>query len=197
MNRDVLRKILFILLPIIAVAGLLIYFFASISAGVVPADFTAARGQAAGVSQDIVNLTGDTASKIEQIGKIQSSGTADQILNLIDDARSTNKAAYDKAFDLSHDLQEMAGSLNDVRQPRQQLGYEAVALELSLVSEFISYTSSLNNFMDIISKAATNGNQYSQKAVDDAVKDINQKAVMINTLNQNFIDKMAAFDKAS
>lgn len=192
-----LKRALIILLPILIVVGLLIYFFSSLRTNAVPADFTAARERAAAISQDIVNFTSDTVKKIESTGQMGTNEGADRILAIINAARSSNEAAYEKAFDLSRTLQQMVESLNNVGYPRQQLGYEAVALELSLVSELISYTNSLNDFLNVLAKSALNGGGENQKAVSNALKIVNQKANLINILNKNFTDKMIAFDQAS
>ncbi len=191
-----LKRISIILLPILIVIGLLIYFASSMDGGVVPADFTAARQKAAAASQEIVNLTRDTGKKIELANQAENEGDFDRLTNLIGEARSSNTVAYQKAFDLSKSIQSMAESLSGVRSVRQQMGYEAVALELSLVSEFISYTESLNDFLNNVGKSILDRNSINQKAVTDSLNKVNQKVEVINTLNQNFMDKMAAFDRA-
>jgi len=195
MNKTTLERLALILVPILVIVGLFIYFFSSMQTNVVPADFTAARQKAAAVSQDIVTLTGETGQKISQANLIQNGGNVNELLSLINGAKTTNATAYQKAFDLSHTLQQMAESLNTVQQPRQQLGYEAVALELSLVSEFISYTGTLNDFLNNLSNAVLDKNPVSRKMAEDSLKSVNQKADLINTLNKNFQDKMTAFDQ--
>jgi len=195
MNKTTLERLALILVPILVIVGLFIYFFSSMQTNAVPADFTAARQKAAAVSQDIVTLTGETGQKISQANLIQNGGNVNELLSLINGAKTTNATAYQKAFDLSHTLQQMAESLNTVQQPRQQLGYEAVALELSLVSEFISYTGTLNDFLNNLSNAVLDKNPVSRKMAEDSLKSVNQKADLINTLNKNFQDKMTAFDQ--
>ncbi|MGC9603012.1 MAG: hypothetical protein ABSF47_00900 [Minisyncoccia bacterium] len=196
MDKTTLERLALILVPLLVIIGLFIYFFSSMQTNAVPADFTAARQKAAAVSEDIVTLTGETGQKISQANLIQNGGNVNELLNLINGAKATNATAYQKAFDLSHTLQQMAESLNTVQQPRQQLGYEAVALELSLVSEFISYTGTLNDFLNNLSNAVIDQNPVSRKMAEDSLKSVNQKADFINTLNKNFQDKMTAFDQA-
>ena len=190
-----MKKVSFVIVPMLAVVALLVYFINSLDGGVVSADFTATRQKAASISENIVNLTTDTTKKIEAANKIQNAGNTDQLLALINEAKALNSTAYQKAFDLSNALQQMAESLNNVGSSRQQIGYEAVALELSLVSEFISYTGSLNDFLDILTKSVITGNPANPKAISDALGTVNQKANFINSLNANFLEKMAAFDQ--
>lgn len=191
------KKIISITLAIIVVVGLFIYLLSSLQNNVIPADFTAARQQAALISQDIVNLTNDTVNRIESANRAEIGGNPDQLTNLIGDAKSKNATAYQKAFDLSKAIQRMAESLNGVHSVRQRLGYEAVALELSLISEFISYTESLNDFLNSVFRYVSDSSPVNQKAEIDALNKVNQKVNLINDLNRNFVDKMAAFDQAS
>jgi hypothetical protein len=194
-ESQTLRKLAIVAGAVIIVIGLIIYFLNSFQGGVVSADFTASRQKAASISQGIVNLTGETSRKISEANIVQGGNNVNQLLDLINEAKKTNAAAYQKAFDLSSALREMAGSLNGVGQTRQQLGYEAVALELSLVSEFISYTGTLNDFLNNLSKAVLDQNSASRKAAEDALKIVNEKTILINGLNGSFLEKMSAFDR--
>jgi hypothetical protein len=195
MGGQALRKIAIVTGAIIIIVGLIIYFLNSFQGGVVSAEFTSARQKAASISQEIVNLTSETSRKISEANIVQKGGGVNQLLELINQAKMTNAAAYQKAFDLSRALQEMASSLGGVGQGRQQIGYEAMALELSLVSEFISYTDTLNNFLNNLSKAVIDQNPASRRAAEDAIKNVNQKAELINNLNRDFLQKMSVFDQ--
>ena len=90
----------------------------------------------------------------------------------------------------------MAESLKGVQSVSQQIGFEAVAMELSLVSEFISYTGTLNDFLNNLAKSVSNGTA-NGGTIGDNLRDINNRVVLINALNRNFADKMAAFDRYS
>jgi hypothetical protein len=195
MEKAMIRKVVIITAPILIVIGLLMYFFTSFQTDVIPADFTAAREKAAATSQDIVTLTSETAKKIELANQAELKGNAQQLMSFIDDAKISNATAYQKAFELSGALQQMAGSLTTVRNPRQQACYEAVALELSLTSEFISYTDALNNFLNALTNSFLERNPANQKVLENALKAVNDKISLVNDLNKNFNDKMAAFDQ--
>jgi hypothetical protein len=197
MERVLLKKVAIVAAPILIIIGLLIYFFGSLQTNAIPADFTAAREKAASVSQDIVNLTSDTSKKIELVNQAEMSGNAEQIMAFINDAKNSNATAYQKAFELSGALQQMAGSLTAVSNPRQQAGYEAVALELSLTSEFISYTDSLNQFLNALTNSYFEKNPSNQKALENSLKSVNDKIKLINDLNKSFNEKMSIFDQNS
>ena len=197
MDKQTTKRIFLIIIPSIIVVVLFVYLLSSLQGNVVPADFTAARQNAAGISQDIVNLTSEASKKIESANQAEINGNLDQLRGLISDAKATNATAYQKAFDLSKSIQQMAESLSNVKTSRQQLGYEAVALELSLVSDFISYTGSLNDFLNSASRSASDESPINQKATAEALTKVNNWVSLINDINRNFTEKMAAFDQAN
>ncbi|MEK7651237.1 MAG: hypothetical protein AAB377_01775 [Patescibacteria group bacterium] len=196
MEKTIIKKIILAVGAILIVAGLLAYLLSSLEGVVIPADFTAARQKAAIVSQDIVNITNETGKSIELANRAESEGDLQRILGLIEEAKKSNTLAYQKAFELSQSIQQMAESLKGVQSVSQQIGFEAVAMELSLVSEFISYTGTLNDFLNNLAKSVSNGTA-NGGTIGDNLRDINNRVVLINALNRNFADKMAAFDRYS
>ncbi len=197
MDERAIKRGFLVIIPIVIVVVLFIYLLSSLKGNVIPADFTAARQNAAAISQDIVNLANETVKKIESANQAENKGDLNQLRNLISDARATNAVAYQKAFDLSRAIQLMAESLSGVQSTRQQLGYEAAALELSLVGDFISYTQSLNDFLNNASRSALDENSVNQRATTESLNKVNQWVYLINDINKNFAEKMAAFDRAN
>lgn len=195
MEKEMIKKISMIFGAILIVAALTVWLFSSLQGNVVPADFTAARQKAAAVSQEIVNITNETAKKIEAANRAETEGSIEKIMSIIDEAKSSNATAYDKAFQLSQAIKQMAESLNGMKPQRQQVGFEAVALELSLVSDFISYTGMLNEFLNNLAKSVSDGNSANRKATADSLASVNQKVAFINALNKSFTDKIAIFDQ--
>lgn len=192
--NDISKKTLAIALPVVIVVGVLVYFAISGAKTTVPANFTAARKSAAGVSQDIVTLTNTVNQKIESANAAEAKGDVNAVLSAIGDARAANSAAYEKAISLAQDLQQMTQSLTDISSSQsRQLAYEAVATELSLVSEFIAYTGSLNNFLNTLASSVA-GSGSGSAAVANALKVVNDKAAAIDKLNQEFNQKMTSFD---
>ncbi len=196
MEKAIIKKFILAVGAILVVAGLLAYLLSSLEGVVIPADFTAARQKAASVSQDIVNITNETGKSIELANRAESEGDLQRILGIIEEAKNSNTLAYQKAFELSQSIQQMAESLKGVQSVSQQIGFEAVAMELSLVSEFISYTGTLNDFLNNLAKSVSNGTA-NGGTIGDNLRDINNRVVLINALNRNFAEKMAAFDRYS
>ncbi len=196
MEKAIIKKFILAFGAILVVAGLMVYLLSSLEGIVIPADFTAARQKAAIISQDIVNITNETGKSIELANRAESEGDLQRILGLIEEAKKSNTLAYQKAFELSQSIQQMAESLKGVQSVSQQIGFEAVAMELSLVSEFISYTGTLNEFLNNLAKSVSNGSS-NGGTIGDNLRDINNRVVLINALNRNFAEKMAAFDRYS
>lgn len=182
---------------VIIVALGIIYITSIRSSRDIPERFVEARKNAASVSEDIVRLTSDTNEKIAQINVLEIKGKAEEALLLIQSARASNEAAYGKAFDLSQNLKTLAESLADIHSPReQQIAYEAVAVELSLVSEFISYTQALNIFLSNLASLISNNTLQNQNIVRSNISTVNEKTSLINNLNTQFIEKMKTFDSS-
>ncbi len=182
---------------VIIVALGIIYITSIRSSQDIPERFVEARKNAASVSEDIVRLTSDTNEKIAQINVLEIKGKAEEALLLIQSARASNEAAYGKAFDLSQNLKTLAESLADIHSPReQQIAYEAVAVELSLVSEFISYTQALNTFLSNLASLISNNTLQNQNIVRSNISTVNEKTSLINNLNTQFIEKMKTFDSS-
>ena len=163
----------------------------------VPQDFIVARQSAATISQSIVNLTDATRQKIDVAHTAQLAKDAARMEQMISEARSSNGEAYRSAVMLADLLKALAGSLTEVKSmDSQRIAYQAIAVELSLVSRFIVYTQDLNSFLDALARS-TEGNAAGYKAeVDAALKKTNEGAKQINELNEEFLTRMEKFDRS-
>lgn len=194
---DLKKRIAWILSGIV-IAGVLIYMLAvlpSISARP-PQAFVDARQAASVTSKQIVDLTNLTNEKIKEVNISSLGGEKEKALSLIRDARATNTQAYQKAFELSQDLQRFAQSLNKLKSAdAQQTAYDAVATELSLVSEFIGYTQNLNTFLDDLGTLVSSDTLKNQETVRASMQQVNARAAQVNKLNDTFNQKMGELDK--
>lgn len=162
-----------------------------------PPAFIKARIEASEISRRIVELTSATADKVKEVNEFDLEGDRNGALDLIGEARNNNTEAYNSAFDLSRNLQVLAESLAYLPSNKsQRLAYEAVAVELSLISEFIVYTKSLNEFLDSLDAAINTDSTTDRDAVDKMLTDVNESAYKINFLNDEFLVKMGAFDES-
>ncbi|HXF44063.1 MAG TPA: hypothetical protein VNK70_01200 [Candidatus Paceibacterota bacterium] len=162
-----------------------------------PSEFLAARKDASSVSVEIVALTNSTNDKIKAVNVSDLDGNRAAARNLLEEARRDNEAAYDQAFRLSRNLQQMTESLRQVSSLKsQRLAYEAVSVELALVSEFISYTQALDEFLNALARALSTDGAADRRAVLDRLGDVNRSVAKINDLNGEFLSKISEFDRS-
>jgi hypothetical protein len=162
-----------------------------------PQDFIIARQNAAVVSQRIVDLTSATRDKINAANISELAGDNNKTQQFIGEARTTNNEAYQSASNLAEFLKNLAGSLSTLQSTAsQRIAYQAIATELSLVSEFIVYTQNLNSFLDALSAAGEGNTPARKTAIEATLKKTNNSARIINDLNKEFLSRMASFDKS-
>lgn len=162
-----------------------------------PPAFLWAWRDAAQVSSEVVRFTDDTNRTIGAVNALDLQGDTDLALGLIREARESNRLAYGKAVELTQTLQRLAASLRDIPSvTSQRVAYEAVAVELSLVSEFIVYTESLNRFLDQVARALATNAPGDRRAVEDALREVNDRAQKINELNDTFLRTVKVVDQS-
>jgi len=161
-----------------------------------PAEFLTARQRGTEISQKVVELTLVTNQKIKEINSFDLNGDILKAMDLIKEAEDKNREAYDQAVKLSEEMRKMAESLEKISLfSGRQIALEAVTLEVTLITNFISYTQTLNLFLSNLYKAiATSDSNYRRQA-EKYLEEINAKTWTINSLNQQFLEKMRVFDK--
>jgi len=150
---------------------------------------------AARVSNEMVHFTDGTNQIIGAVNMSDLQGDTARAQSLIREARDSNHLAYGKAVELTQTLQRLASSLRDIPSAAsQRVAYEALAVELSLVSEFIVYTESLNHFLDRVAQALATNAPTDRQAVEESLRDVNGRAERINAMNAEFTKKMERFN---
>ena len=192
------QKIIWVVASGIVIVLVVLYFIFFAGGTIkLPSDLVAARQAAARVSEKIVDLTSETNEKIKVINSLDLGGDRDAAYALIREARETNGEAYEQAFELSRHLQKLTESLGRIESIKgQRIAYEAVAVELSLVSEFITYTQNLNAFLDNLSAAVSSDSSEYRILADQQLQEVNDAAIKINKLNQEFLSKINQFDES-
>lgn len=162
-----------------------------------PQTFLLSRQTAALISQNIVDLTNKTDEKIAAANVADNAGDTWRAKALIEEAQTINKEAYGAASQLAAQLKILTESLSGV-QPisSQRLAYNAVATELSLVTEFVVYTQNLNGFLEKLLVSMETDVKVSKSDIAAALKSTNESAKKINALNTEFNDRMARLDKS-
>ncbi len=183
------------LVLVLAIGGLIVY--AATNRPAMPQSFLIARKNASEVSQHIVDLTTQTGEKVSEANAADLAGNTSRAEALIEEARAANAEAYKNAGELSSHLKDLANSLVSLGSPsRQSVAYEAVATDLSLVSEFIVYTQNLNDFFDKITRAIETGSRADKNSAAAALTVVNEGAKRINALNAEFQTRMKTFDSS-
>lgn len=186
-----------IVLVSLAIVGYGIWFFANRPVRL-PAEFLAARQKGAEISQKIVELTSETGQKIKEINSLDLNGDVLRSMAMIEEAKNKNREALDQALKLTSEMQNMTESLSKIAFPKgREIIMKAVALEISLTTTFIvEYNPILDQFLNNLYKAiATSKIEYRQ-AAENNLSDLNAKTWAINSLNQQFLEQMRAFDQS-
>ena len=182
-------------LLIVGVAFLVYLIASGVQAFRFPDEFVQARAGAAAVSQHIVDLAVLTSDKLAEVNLSDLGGETAKALALLSDARAANRSAYGKAFELTQYLRALAESLKSVPSAsKQREGSEAIAIELSLVSEFIVYTQEVDEFLDALERAIRSGAEADRAAAAAALSNVNERVASINSLNASFRQAIGVFD---
>lgn len=198
MGKGNINKIIFFTsvaaLVICAVIFFVLPFFISQETPL-PQRFVDSSRSAGEVSKEIVSLTTKTNNAIHTVNSLDLLKDKETAISLLNEAREANKKAYDQAFLLSQNLQGIAESLAGIRsQESQRIGYDAVATELALVSEFITYTQNLQVFLDRVSVLMHTNTEEQKAAVNESLLVVNEKTRIINQLNADFLRRMKEFE---
>lgn len=173
------------------------YAFSDREPVILPEQFVAARNNAALVSRDIVALANETNGTLTHAVALDPKKNYREMLSLFERAQAANAAAYSKAFVLSEHLRELAGTLGGVsRTSSQRIALEAIGTELGLVTEFIAYTKSVNEFLDMLSYSTPDEIESRAQEAENLLRAVTASAQKINGLNSDFLKTMGKFDKS-
>lgn len=163
-----------------------------------PQEFLLARRDASSVSREIVALTDSVNKAIRELNLLDVAEQRPRAIQIVARTKADNASANSRAFELSRHLDRMTRSLISLPSaPIQRLAYTAIATELSLVSEFLTYTQHLNEFLSSIERSfAARSTREEQEVVSKALGEVNESTKTINRLNDEFLAKMKLFDKS-
>lgn len=191
------KKLVF---PLVTLAVVLVGIVAAVATNgttSLPDTFTAGRGQAAAISQRIVDITASVALRIEEASQNELGGHREVAEALLQEAHDRNYEARLKALELADVLAKLSASLSDIGSRESRLlAYQGISLELSLVSEYLKYADSLNRFLELLPATFGSLNPSDRKAVADLLAEVNGHAETINRMNQSFSEKMKEFDRS-
>ncbi len=196
-DKHLRQKIALLVVPVIAIVGLAVYAAAGQNTTEPPQGFVASRQNLSEISKDIANLNQEMSQEISTVQEAKKAGDTGKALQAIQSAKQTNAEAVTKAQSFSAGLAEMSKSLSGFTSTTSQtLAAQAVATEISLTNEFITYTKLLDNFLTLLSASITNDNPTIENNIKTSLAEINKKVDDINKLNQTFLQEIASFDKS-
>ena len=159
----------------------------------IPSDFLIARQEASLIAQNIVSLSNESISRLNEISQFDKDRKYTEALLLISQELERNREAREKAIKLSAQLEIMARNLAKISPASAgQIALEAISSETALISRLITYNDYLTKLLEVLRNKfleKQNGDQ-----VPELISKINNEAKAINDLNQKFNEVMKKFD---
>ncbi len=159
----------------------------------IPEDFLRARQEASLIAQEIVTLSDDSASSLNEIAEFDQEHKYSEALILISRELERNRQAREKAIKLSNQLEIMAKDVAQISPPSVgQIAIQAITFETTLISRLITYNDYLTQLLEVLREKFL-GKSDGDK-ISELISKINDEARAINDLNQKFNDMIKAFD---
>jgi hypothetical protein len=192
-NVKSIFKLIIILILLMAVGfGIWFFFKPPIKP---PAEFLTARQQGAEISQKIVELTTDINQKIKEINFSDLNGDYNKASALIDEVKNKNQETLNQAVKLASEVQKMTESLDKISSPKsQELAMKAITTEISLLTNFMQYKGTLDQFLTNLNLAIAFSKIEYRQVAENNLTELNIKSGTINNLNQQFLEEMRVFD---
>lgn len=162
----------------------------------IPPDFLRAKQEASLIASQIIYISDKTARNISQISDFDKNKQYEEALKLISQELGNNREAREKAVNLSANLEIMTKNISEiVPLAVGRLVLEAVGSETTLISRLISYNDYLVNLLEILQQKFLGKEKNADDKISDLINKINNEAQAINSLDKNFNNLMAEFDK--
>ncbi len=161
----------------------------------VPEEFVNSRIAGAVIAENIVKMSNDTLKSLETISQDENRRNYQSAIDTVYRELDHNKSARNEAIKLSNYLNQMAGSLSDIK-PRKarDLATEAVGEEINIINHLISYNDHLNQLFELLKAKFEGKIQNREDRLKELLLLMNQEANSINNLNQRFKLAMEEFD---
>lgn len=194
MNELSHRTKIIIAFFVMVVGGGILTYLASVSGGV-SSSFIEARMQGALISQSIVELSKESASSLEEINKLDRSGSYGKALEMTNQLIAQNREIKEKALALSRELETMTKSLDSISpESARTEALQAISSRLAMITRLVSYSDSLAQLLETL-KLRFSGISYGQtQAINKLIAQINSEVVAINNFDQEAQKAMNNFD---
>ena len=201
MDRDEKLRIIKFSLLLGGVIVLLVGIYLTVSfyekRNALPQDFIESRNKATEISGEIVRLSNETNVKIKELGSLEPEVNREKAFALIEEARRKNDEAFKKSLELSYELERLARGLPEIKStPARQTMYQAITVEISLVTEYVAYTEDLNKFLESVQEYVENNSQENRFRVQSDERAVNERVATINRLNDEFLDYIKRVERS-
>jgi len=179
---------------LILVVGFGIVEFFNAENNGVPQDFTDARQQGALISENIVNLSGQSTSELAQVNQLDAQGNYSQALTITTNLINESEQLRNQAVSLSGQVEQMTKSLSNINSfPAQQAALEAISSQLALINQLVNYSADLSNLFDALQNRFE-GHSETNAQIQSFVNQINTDVNAINNFNAQATQAMSQFD---
>lgn len=162
-----------------------------------PEGFFEARARAADISKDVVSLSNETNDRVKALSALDPGKDKAAAEALVIEARTKNQEAYVKAVELSRELEQMSTSFKSIQSTELQgIMYRGIAIEITLITEFVQYTKDFNEFLESVSAFLANPSPENKLRVQSGESKVNTRVSSINRLNEEFLKEMENFERA-
>lgn len=159
----------------------------------VPQDFINARAQGALISQNIVNLSKQSASDLEKINELDNQGNFTEATNVALKAIQESQEIRKQAVELSNQVSRMTTALSGISSfEARQAALESISSRLALISRLINYSEYLNQLL--VALQAKFSGQAGDREVESIINQINLEVTAINSFNNQASRSMDRFD---
>lgn len=166
------------------------------SATFVPASFQDARVESVRISKDIVDLLGESLKNLDTISQADRDYHFSEALDLVYKELERIRIAKDRATELTDQLNKMAQAIAQITPIKaKNIALDAVSKEVGLLSHLVIYNDTLNSLLETLRYKFSGDIRYDAEDVQKLVSGLNQQAQDINSLNDQFNQKIGEFDE--
>ncbi len=175
----------------LGIAG--IFGFRILSPNSIPQEFIDARIQGAIISQNIVNLSNQSADDLDKISKLETQGDLTGATNAALEAIERSKGIRTQAVELSNQVSKMTASLSDISSfEARQAALEAISNRLALISRLINYSDYLNQLL--VALETKFSGKSGKKEIEKLLSQINAEVTAVNNFDRQATQDMNRFD---
>jgi hypothetical protein len=161
----------------------------------IPQSFIEARSEGAAIAANIVSLSNQSATTLQQVNKLDEQGNYTDALTMTTDLVNQSQQLRDQAIALSTQIGNMTKALTGVNSfEARQAAFQSIASQLALITQLVNYSNDLDKLL-LTLQGHFSGKAIEPNDVQGLVGQINLDVTAINSFNNQASQAMAQFDK--